>query len=48
MTFVISNKFFKICELLDDNEVILIDQITNKTLILDFNYQKKQFVPILL
>jgi hypothetical protein len=40
MTFVISNNFFKICELLDEYEVIPIDQITNKILILDFNYKK--------
>ena len=46
--FDISNKFFKICELLDEYEVIPIDQITSKILILDFNYKKKQFVPLLL
>ena len=39
--FDISNKFFKICELLDEYEVIPIDQITSKILILDFNYKKK-------
>ena len=38
--FDISNKFFKICELLNEYEVIPIDQITNKILILDFNYKK--------
>ena len=37
----ISNKLFKICELLDEYEVIPIDQITSKILILDFNYKKK-------
>ena len=41
--FDISNKCFKICELLDEYEVIPIDQITSKILILDFNYKKKQF-----
>ena len=46
--FDISNKFFEICELLDEYEVIPIDQITSKILILDFNYKKKQFVPLLL
>jgi hypothetical protein len=46
--FDISNKFFKICELLDEYEVIPIDHITSKILILDFNYKKKQFVPLLL
>ena len=40
--FDISNKFFKICELLDEYEVIPIDQITSKILILDFNYKKKR------
>ena len=40
--FDISNKFFKICELLDEYEVIPIDQITSKILILDFNYKKKK------
>jgi len=39
--FDISNKCFKICELLDEYEVITIYQITNKILILDFNYKKK-------
>ena len=39
--FDISNNFFKICELLDEYEVIPIDQITSKILILDFNYKKK-------
>ena len=41
--FDISNKFFKICELLDEYEVIPIDHITSKILILDFNYKKKQY-----
>ena len=42
--FDISNKFFKICELLDEYEVIPIDQITSKILILDFNYKKKKVI----
>ena len=42
--FDISNKFFKICELLDEYEVIPIDQITSKILILDFNYKKKNVI----
>ncbi len=46
--FDISNNFFKRCELLDEYEVIPVDQITNKILILDFYYKKKQFVPLLL
>jgi hypothetical protein len=41
LLFDISNKFFEICELLDEYEVIPIDQITSKILILDFNYKKK-------
>jgi hypothetical protein len=42
--FDISNKFFKICELLDEYEVIPIDQITSKILILDFNYKKQKVI----
>jgi len=38
--FDISNKSFKICELIDEYEVITIDQILNKILLLDFNYKK--------
>ena len=46
--FDICNNFFKICEFLDEYEVKPVDQITNKILILDFYYKKKQFVPLLL
>jgi len=42
--FDISSKFFKICELLDGYEVIPIDQITSKILILDFNYKKQKVI----
>ena len=39
--FEITNKFFKLCELLDEYEVITINDITCKTLLFEMNYKKK-------
>ncbi len=40
--FEITNKCFKLCELLDEYEVITINDITCKILLFEMNYKKKK------
>ena len=42
--FDISNKFFKMCELSDEYEVISLNDITNKIFITDLCYKKKNLI----
>ena len=42
--FDISNKFFKMCELSDEYEVISINDITYKIFITDLCYKKKNLI----
>ena len=42
--FEISNKFFSICEILNEHEYIKIDEIIEKVLCFDFQYKEKKML----